>query len=170
MTIQRRSAESDNPTWAWGHRRIGNTYCPRPACTRCYWSLGDAACLHSAHLHHLLFLSTHACLQFHWNHCVTCTFCLPSFLPSLLCVFSPGMCFFFFCLVGSHCHTAVFIPGCFSFTVTAQCFVVQTAEHRMVNSDFCRITAAASWMPAVLHSCFSIKARHAANTQRRDWQ
>lgn len=38
--------------------------------------------------------------------------------------------------VALYCHTAVFIPGCFSFRVTAQCHVLQITKQRTVNSDY----------------------------------
>lgn len=39
-------------------------------------------------------------------------------------------------VAGSYCHTAVFIAGCFSFRVTAQCHVLQIAKQWTVNNDY----------------------------------
>lgn len=57
--------------------------------------------------------------------------------------------------VGSYCHTAVFIPGCFSFRVTAQCLVLQTAKQRTVNIDW-RFTKASSRTVCVFYTAVRV--------------
>lgn len=108
---------------------------------------------------HSFFFFTYSCIA-EWQCCIT----LQSHRV-FLALFLPWDVFF----TGSYCHTAVFIPGCFIFRVTAQCFVVQTTTYWIVNSDFGGSRKPpAEWCVFYTAACLSfLKVRHEGKTHHQ---